>query len=133
MTKITIAIALTVALGLTACSKSEPAAEGAEKAVEHKHIAASDGDAARGEKLAAPCFACHGDKGAAPKAELGAAMLAGQYQDYLFHTLQQYRDGGRTNQTMVAQAKALDDQAIADLAAYFAAQKGSLGDLSSDR
>ena len=131
MTKITIAIALTVALGLTACSKSESTAEGGEAAAEHKHIAFSDGDAARGEKLAAPCFACHGDKGAAPKTELGAAMLAGQYPDYLFHTLQQYRDGGRTNPTMAAQAKPLDDQAIADLAAYFSSQKGSLGDLSN--
>lgn len=131
MTKTSIAIALTVALGLAACAKSESTAEGGEAAAEHKHIAASDGDAARGEKLAAPCFACHGDKGAAPQAALGAAVLAGQYQDYLFHTLQQYRDGGRTNQTMVGQAKALDDQAMADLAAYFASQKGTLGDLSN--
>ena len=40
-----------------------------------------------------------------------------------------YRDGDRENALMSAQAKALTDQQISDLAAYFSAQPAHLRDL----
>jgi cytochrome c553 len=146
MTKRPIAIALTIALGLglAACSKGEaPAAEGGAHEATHKHIDAYDGDVARGAQIAVDkklsttgqaCVDCHGPGGAKP-IDATYPVLAGQYQDYLFHTIQQYRDGGREHALMTAQIKGaaeagkLDDQGIADLSAYFASQAGPLGDL----
>jgi cytochrome c553 len=142
MTKRTLAIALTLGIALTGCGQSESThAEG--KAAHHQHIGAFDGDVARGERLAADkqlsgngqaCITCHGPGGAKPTDET-YPVLAGQYQDYLFQAIKHYRDGNREHALMTAQIKGavdagkLDDQGIADLAAYFAAQPGPLGDL----
>ena len=90
-------------------------------------VAAGDvfaGDIANGEKLSATCAACHGADGQStvptnPK-------LAGQYESYLVQALKAYRSGERQNAIMAGFASALSDQDIADLAAYFAAQKGDL-------
>lgn len=143
MTKRSIAIAALAftALTLAACSGSEPTDAKAHAESGFKHISASDGDAARGKLLATKklaggqaCADCHGADGAKPL-DATYPVLAGQYQDYLFHAIQQYRDGGREHALMGAQVKAaaeagqMDDQAIADLAAHFAAQTGPLGDL----
>jgi len=148
MTKRPIAIALTLALslGLAACSKGEgghAGAEGEAHKAKFEHVTAYDGDAARGGKLAADkklgstgqaCVDCHGAGGAKP-IDATYPVLAGQYQDYLFHSIRQYRDGGREHALMTSQIKGaveagkLDDQGIADLAAFFATQQGPLGDL----
>lgn len=146
MTKrtITLAIALVLGASLAACSKSEPAAEG--EAGEHavEHVGAFDGDAARGEHMATDkqlsgngqaCVDCHGPGGAKP-IDPTYPVLAGQYQDYLFQAIRAYRDGDREHALMSLQMQGamkaghLDDQAVADLAAYFASQSGPLGDLS---
>lgn len=138
------ALALSAAVALTACGpKADEAAKESEgHAKTFSHVSYKDGDAARGEKMAKEkiagrqsCIECHGDKGNAPNADMAAPILAGQYQDYLYHTLQAYREGTRQNALMTSHAKALheagkfDDQAIADLAAYFAAQSSDLHDL----
>ncbi len=146
MTKRPIAIALVLAcsLGIAACSSGEGdhAAAGANKP-KFEHVNAYDGDAARGEKLASDkklgntgqaCIDCHGVGGLKP-IDATYPILAGQYQDYLFYSLQQYRDGGREHALMANQIKGaveagrLDNQGIADLAAYFAKQQGPLSDL----
>ncbi len=148
MTKRPIAIALMLALslGLAACSSGEgehAGAEGEAHKAKFEHVSAYDGDAARGEKIAADkklgstgqaCVDCHGAGGAKP-IDATYPVLAGQYQDYLFHSIQQYRDGGREHALMTSQIKGavdagnLDNQGIADLAAFFATQQGPLGDL----
>jgi cytochrome c553 len=46
--------------------------------------------------------------------------LAGLSEDVLYKALKDYRDGKRQNATMQGIAGALDDQKIADLAAYYA-------------
>lgn len=141
-----LAFALTASIALVACApKSDEATkEGEAHAKEFTHISPKDGDAARGEKLSKEkiaglqsCVECHGDKGNAPNKDMAAPILAGQYKDYLFHSMQAYRDGGRDHALMGSHAKALsksgkfDDQAIADVSAYFAAQESPLGDLHS--
>ncbi len=146
MTKRPLAIALTLALslGIAACSKGEGEHADAEAhKAKFEHVTAYDGDAARGEKIAADkklgtsgqsCVDCHGAGGAKP-IDVTYPVLAGQYQDYLFYSIQQYRDGGREHALMTNQIKGaveagrLDNQGIADLAAYFAKQQGPLGDL----
>jgi cytochrome c553 len=76
------------------------------------------GNAERGKGLAAACVACHGAQGisAIPM----YPNLAGQHQMYLVNALKAYRDGKRPDPVMAPQAATLSDQAIADLAAYFA-------------
>lgn len=144
-----LALALAAGFGLVACGgqSHEATAENAgETHAAVAHVSAADGDAARGEKLSKEklggrqaCVECHGDKGNAPSADMAAPALAGQYQDYLFHAMQAYREGKRENALMGTHAKELaktgefDDQTIADLAAYFASQPSGLGDLHGVR
>jgi cytochrome c553 len=92
-------------------------------------LAAPSGNATRGKQKAAPCAACHGDGNKTlndtyPK-------LAGQYPEYLAKSLHEYKNGKRKNAIMSAQAAGLSDQDIADLSAYYAAQKAQVHDLSS--
>ena len=141
---VVIALVLTLCTGLAACSKGEHAVEeGEAHAAKYEHISAYDGDVARGAKIAVDkklgttgqaCVDCHGAGGAKP-IDATYPVLAGQYQDYLFYTIQQYRDGGREHALMNSQIKGavdagnLNNQGIADLAAYYASQPGPLGDL----
>ena len=89
-----------------------------------------------GEKLASTknaktgqsCVDCHGAEGNAP-IDATYPKLAGQYHDYLAHSLQGYRDGKREHALMSSQASELTDQQIADLAAYFGSRTGNLRDL----
>ena len=83
-------------------------------------------DAAKGaEKAKQVCSACHGDTGNEAKVP-GAAKLAGQHADYLYVALRDYKTGKRKNAIMSGQAKTLSDADMRDLAAFYAAQTGSL-------
>lgn len=81
------------------------------------------GDAAAGEKKAETCAACHGPGGAKPTTP-DYPILAGQHPDYLRQALTSYQKGKRKNAIMAGMAAPLSKQDIADLAAYFASQKG---------
>lgn len=70
------------------------------------------------------CAACHGDTGVSPLPMYPS--LAGQYRNYLEHSLKEYRSGARKNAIMSAQSTGLTDADIKALAAYFAAQPGPL-------
>jgi cytochrome c553 len=87
---------------------------------------ANAADAAKGaEKAKQVCAACHGETGNEAKVP-GAAKLAGQYQDYLYQALRDYKTGKRKNAIMAGQAQALTDADMRNLAAFYAAQQGSL-------
>ena len=96
-----------------------------------------EGRVAAGEQLATSkgaatgqsCIDCHGADGNAP-IDPSYPKLGGQYADYLAHALQGYRSGVRDNALMASQARALTDQQIADLAAYFGSRPGQLTDLA---
>lgn len=142
MTKKILAIALlTAAVALVGCSKSEEApAEGAAEAGTHAAKSSSAGlpagDIEAGAKLASAknaktgqaCVDCHGAEGNAP-IDATYPKLAGQYGDYIAHSLVAYRDGKRENALMSGQATGLTDQQIADLGAYFGSRAGNLRDL----
>ena len=84
------------------------------------------GDAATGAaKANAVCAACHGPTGDEPKVP-NAAKLAGQHPDYLYKALRDYKSGKRKNAIMAGMAQTLTSQDMQDLAAYYAAQPGSL-------
>lgn len=86
-------------------------------------VAASRAEA--GKAKAAVCAACHGIDGNS-KVPTMYPTLAGQNSDDLQAKLQAYREGkgsGPMAATMVAMAKPLSDQDIAELAEYFSQQK----------
>src|SRR5262245_20489204 len=80
---------------------------------------AAAGDAAAGRRKATQCQACHGLDGLSKLPE--APHLAGQPERYLVKSLDEYRNGTRSNEMMSIVAKMLSDQDVADLAAYYAA------------
>ncbi len=75
------------------------------------------GDVTAGRKVVRLCGACHGVDGIAKNPE--AANLAGQDAGYLSRQLVAFRSGERKNETMSVLAKALTDQQIADVSAYY--------------
>ena len=134
-----LAIALTTALALAACSGQDSdhsAAAGEAQAAASSSAGLPDGRLAVGEQLAnakgkatgQSCIDCHGPDGNAP-IDASYPKLGGQYKDYLAHALQGYRNGEREHALMTPQATGLSDQDIADLAAYFGSRASQLRDL----
>lgn len=70
------------------------------------------------------CAACHGEAGISAVGMY--PNLAGQYSNYLEHSLKDYRSGARKNAIMAAQATNLTDDEIKQLAKWFSAQKSPL-------
>jgi cytochrome c553 len=73
-----------------------------------------------GKSKAAACLQCHGETGVASAKQW--PNLAGQHLSYLEQALNQYKNGQRADLLMAQQVAALDEAAIAELAAYFSAQ-----------
>jgi cytochrome c553 len=78
-------------------------------------------DAARGEEMVAACVACHGENGNS-KIE-NTPSLAGHPAPYLTIQLILFREQQRQNEVMTPLAKALSDEDIENLSAYFTRQK----------
>ena len=78
-------------------------------------------DAERGRQAAAACPACHQADGSGMNIPDGESWprLAGQNAAYLAKQLHDFKAGRRDNPTMAPFANMLDDQQIADLAAYY--------------
>jgi len=83
------------------------------------------GDAASGKQKSKACEACHGPDGNSPPSP-DFPRIAGQHYDYLLKSLRDYKAGARKNPIMSGQVGSLSPQDMADLAAYYANQKGSL-------
>lgn len=82
---------------------------------------AADGDPQRGRVLAEGCVGCH----AVPSysnvyPNYHVPKVGGQHAAYIVSALRAYRDGLREHPTMNANASALNDQDMADVAAFFA-------------
>lgn len=95
-------------------------------------LAQGQGDPQAGQRKAQVCQACHGPDGNG----IGDGqypLLAGQYADYLEKALRDYKSGVRANPVMAGFAAPLSEQDIADLAAFYAGQSGSLRVLGRSR
>ena len=79
------------------------------------------GNPAAGKAAAASCAACHGEGGVSGNP--ATPSLAGQDAQYFAAALRGYADGSRKDDAMKGPAAALDDRAIRDLAAFYAAQQ----------
>ena len=85
-------------------------------------LAQAGGDSAAGQAVVmVKCQICHGKDG------LGtlpyAPNIAGQKYDYLVHSLMAYKAGERKSPMMSLVIKKLNDEDIANVAAYYAAIK----------
>ncbi|MCY4477133.1 MAG: cytochrome c [Gammaproteobacteria bacterium] len=87
-------------------------------------IAWGKGDVERGKRLARECFACHGQDGYSPSPI--NPKIGGQHERYLFLSLKEYRDGGRSHSLMRGSVLSRTDQELEDIAAYYASQPGYL-------
>ena len=83
------------------------------------------GDAAAGQAKTAVCAACHGPDGNSMAPNF--PKLAGQGDRYLLKQLHEIKDGKRQVLEMTGQLTSLNDQDLADIAAYYASQKSSVG------
>ncbi|ROL73802.1 cytochrome c4 [Pseudomonas chlororaphis] len=88
-------------------------------------VAHAAGDAAAGQAKAAVCGACHGPDGNSMAPNF--PKLAGQGERYLNKQLHDIKSGKRQVLEMTGLLTNLSDQDMADIAAYFASQKGSVG------
>jgi len=79
------------------------------------------GDPAIGKEKSAVCGACHGTDGNSSIPTF--PRLAGQSEKYLTKQLKDLKAGLRTNPIMSEQAKAINEEDIPHLAAYFSSQK----------
>ena len=109
-----------LAFGATSASGQTPAPAAAP-------AAAGDpvGDATRGFNKSATCLGCHAIPGY--KADFpvvySVPMIGGQNAKYIENALKEYRKGARRFPSMMATAKSLSDQDIADVAAYWSSQR----------
>lgn len=80
------------------------------------------GNADAGKAKSTTCAGCHGADGNSTAPSF--PKIAGQHEDYLYHSLKDYKSGKRKNPIMSGQVANLSDQDMKDLAAFFAKQKG---------
>lgn len=91
---------------------------------------AEHGDAGAGKAKTAMCMACHGADG---NSAMGTfPKLAGQNEKYLFKQMQDVKSGARKIAMMTGMLSAFSDQDLRDIAAYYAAQEGSVGTAKPD-
>jgi cytochrome c553 len=86
-------------------------------------ISSADDEAiAAGQANSMTCQACHGERGMSQSPQW--PNLAGQHASYLIESLRQYKNGDRENAVMAPLVSALDDEMLAQIAAFYAAQEG---------
>jgi cytochrome c553 len=91
------------------------------------YAANNEADIEAGETKAASCASCHGEHGNSMVSTF--PKLAQQDESYLQKQLHAFKDGSRKNPMMSSIAKSLSNEDIADIAAYYMAQKVSANDL----
>lgn len=79
------------------------------------------GNQAAGKKAAAACGACHGDTGVSGNP--ATPSLAGQDAEYLAAATLAYKSGVRKDESMKGPVAELDERAVKDIAAFYAAQQ----------
>ncbi len=79
------------------------------------------GDQGAGKAATAACAGCHGEGGVSGSP--ANPSVAGQDSQYLVTALHAYMDGSRKDETMKGIAGALDEAAMKNIGAYYAAQE----------
>jgi len=114
------ALVLCLAALLSACSDGiDPGPSQAEMSPEELQLQ-------RGKRQSRQCAGCHGPKGISRVNSYPS--LAGRSEDYLKRQLKAFRSGERANPMMGSIATNLSDEAIANLAYYYASLPGPEAD-----
>lgn len=126
-TILTIAMASVSTLTLAGHDSKPTANPWTNFGLENKLQSMPKGDPIRGEEVHTQmmCNACHGEKGESPSRNY--ASLNGQPSEYTIKMMLDYQDGRRWEDykqanVMVKISRALDEQQIADVAAFYAQQ-----------
>jgi cytochrome c553 len=90
----------------------------------------AEGDASAGKDKAMMCGACHGADG--NSAVPSFPKLAGQGEKYLIKQMNDIHEGRRVVLTMAGVLDNMSQQDIADIAAYYASQTGTIGQAKAD-
>ncbi|MFY0663553.1 MAG: cytochrome c4 [Natronospirillum sp.] len=93
-------------------------------------FAQAEGDVARGETLSVTCAACHGNDG--NSTDPANPKLAGQNARYTVKQLMAFQSGDRVNALMSGMVASLSEQDMLDLAAFYAAQEGTVGEADAE-
>ncbi|WP_296058032.1 c-type cytochrome [uncultured Amphritea sp.] len=93
-------------------------------------VAHAAGDAAAGQGKTAICGACHGADGNSAVGNF--PKLAGQNERYLLKQLQDIKAGNRTVVEMTGLLTNLNDQDLADIAAYYSSKTVQIGAAKAD-
>lgn len=88
------------------------------------------GNPVAGKEKSQLCQGCHGEDGNSADSQI--PKLAGQYGVYIAKQLRNYQSGARSHAIMNAMAATINDDDLADIAAYFASQKKMKGAGSSN-
>tara|TARA_B110000977_G_scaffold201511_1_gene296547 strand:- start:3239 stop:3862 length:624 start_codon:yes stop_codon:yes gene_type:complete len=88
------------------------------------------GDTSAGKDKAMACGACHGADG--NSAVPSFPKLAGQGEKYLIKQMNDIHEGRRVVVTMAGQLDNMSEQDIANIAAYYSAQTGTVGQAKAD-
>ncbi len=92
--------------------------------------AAAQGDVAKGAEKAKVCASCHGKEGVSNNPIWPS--LAGQGAKYIVKQLHDFKSKARLDPSMMAQAGALKDEDIVNLAAYYESLAPAKGETSAD-
>jgi cytochrome c553 len=95
-------------------------------------IAIAQGNAEAGQSKIAVCVACHGQSGNDSLLP-NVPKLGGQGEKYLLKQLQEIKSGVRAAPLMAGMLNTLNDQDLADVAAYFAEVEAPLGAVDADK
>ncbi|MBI2319270.1 MAG: c-type cytochrome [Betaproteobacteria bacterium] len=79
------------------------------------------GDKEAGKAASAACAGCHGDSGVSGNP--ATPSLAGQDAQYFAAAMKAYKDGSRKDDTMKGPAVSVDENAVKNMAAFYASQQ----------
>lgn len=94
-------------------------------------VAHAAGDATAGQGKTAVCTACHSADGNSVVGNF--PKLAGQGEKYLLKQLNDIKSGARSVPEMTGLLNNLNDQDLADIAAFYASKKVQLGQAAADQ
>jgi len=114
-----LAVLLLVGIAVNAQAQDAPDTAAPATTWDLRRMTPVTGNAQAGAAKAAVCAACHGAQGVAIAPNF--PHLAGQSATYLYVQLKAFHDGGRHDPVMSAQAAALSDEDMRDLASHYAA------------
>ncbi len=99
--------------------------DAADESPESVKTRSGTGDPVAGREKSQLCQGCHGEEGISVEGLI--PKLAGQYGKYIAKELRNYQAGVRSHQIMNAMAATINDDDLADIAAYFASRKKMKG------